>query len=357
MKTITGELSFPSSDKNHPSVLEVYNQDSVFGSYYHMRVPFLITLEYCSGISDSDYLNYFTASQGKAYCNTHSAASYLPYYLNRPLHQHDFYELMFVLDGEIIQRIEDREFSYQAGTCCLLNRNLRHAEKFTGEAMVLFINFSTEFIQEILHSCETALFQQENEIKESDIFTFLSGDMQTPGKKSYLDFFPNIHNTHVLSELHKLADSFIRTLLFPSFGSTYLVKALLCSVFHLLSAKQQYHTTQVTLDSAADFLLFCRVSHVLEDTDGRINRQELGNRFHYTGDYLNRIVKKYSGMSLFDYSMTFCMEKAKYLLAHTDATISSIAEELKFTNRTHFYNLFKKDCGMTPREYRKAHKK
>ena len=53
--------------------------------------------------------------------------------------------------------------------------------------------------------------------------------------------------------------------------------------------------------------------------------------------------------------MTFCLKEAKYLLLHSDKTISSISENLGFTNRTHFYKLFKAKYGLTPNEYRKKH--
>lgn len=72
----------------------------------------------------------------------------------------------------------------------------------------------------------------------------------------------------------------------------------------------------------------------------------------YTSDYLGRIVKKYTGLCLFDYGMTFCIKKAEILLKTTNENIDYISRQLGFTNRTHFYKLFKEKHGMTPREYR-----
>ena len=53
--------------------------------------------------------------------------------------------------------------------------------------------------------------------------------------------------------------------------------------------------------------------------------------------------------------MTFCLKKAAQCLIETDESISSIAAGLKFTNRTHFYALFKEKYGVTPKEYRQIH--
>ena len=57
-------------------------------------------------------------------------------------------------------------------------------------------------------------------------------------------------------------------------------------------------------------------------------------------------------MSLFDYGMVFCMQAAGKRLAESKEAISEIAEDLGFSNRTHFYNIFKKHYGMTPKQFR-----
>lgn len=86
-----------------------------------------------------------------------------------------------------------------------------------------------------------------------------------------------------------------------------------------------------------------------------MSRHELEVSLNYSSDYLNRIVNKYAGMCLFDYGMTFCLKKAEYLLTNTTDSISEIAQKLQFSNRTHFYSLFKKRYGLTPKEYRDQH--
>lgn len=113
-----------------------------------------------------------------------------------------------------------------------------------------------------------------------------------------------------------------------------------------------YHCRPIALDLDTDYLLFSRIENLLKECDGHIARRELADNLHYTGDYLNRIVKKYTNMSLHDYSMSFCMKKAADLLQTTAKSISAIALELHFSNRTYFYRLFQETYGMTPKEFR-----
>ena len=129
---------------------------------------------------------------------------------------------------------------------------------------------------------------------------------------------------------------------------------MICSLVRFLCCDTNYHVTQINLDSQGDFLLFLQISHLLEDRNGRMSRQEIAEACNYSGSHINRIVQKYGGMSLFDYSMTFCMKKAAALLTETELTISEIMRQLDFSNANHFYQIFRKYYGMTPMKYRKT---
>lgn len=338
------------------SSMSISNEDSLFGSYYQMKVPFQLTLEYCSGTSDHDYYNFLIASQMGSYSFTNPYSECCYYYTSRPLHQHNFYEMMIILKGTVIQQIEDKEYTYPAGTCCFINRNLHHRENFIGETQLLFLNFSIDFMKELLFPSIPPLFENDTLPKENAIKIFIENDFSHENQKIYLDFFPNRFNENSVHFLHLITDKLLHELLFPHFGSTHMIMALLSSLFTHLTQDNYFHATEVMLDSSADFLLFCRIRNLLEDTNGRISRAELEHLLNYTGNYLNRIVKKNTGLCLFDYGMNFCLAQAKHLLKTTTKTICDISEELGFSNRTHFYRLFKEKYGMTPREYRNISK-
>lgn len=101
--------------------------------------------------------------------------------------------------------------------------------------------------------------------------------------------------------------------------------------------------------------MFSRISHLLEDTNGHMSKSRLEETLNYSGNYLNTIVNKYTGMCLFDYGMSFCLKKAELMLKNSNDSISNIALKLGFSNRTHFYKLFKGKYGVTPKEFREIH--
>lgn len=346
-------------DKNiiHPgkenSILQIHHPDSIINSYYDMSAPIQFTFSYCSGLCAEDYYNVVSVSPGEDYFYTSRIVSSFHKFNARPLHRHSFFELIIVLKGSIMQKLEDRQYLYPEGTCCLINQNVFHIERYIGEAQVLFIGLSVNFIKELLESHRTAYFQKEETAYDNSIFQFMDANIQERDGKNYLDFLPAFQNRKNIEKLQKLSDVLIHSMMFPKFGSTYIIKGVICELFQYLDTKQLYHISKVRLHSSSDLLLFSRIGHLLEETDGRMSRSALENALCYSGNYMNTIVNKYTGMSLHDYGLTFALKKAASLLADTGKSISAIEIQLGFTNRTHFYKIFRKKYGVTPGEYRK----
>ena len=339
-------------------VLEVHGKQNGYDVRYHIRAPFYLSLIYNRSGIPGQVDSYFSIAPGKApfYVSSSSITENdsSGSALTASPHRHDYFEFLLVLKGKVIQRIEDKEYLYTAGSCCLINRNIVHVERYIGECTILFLAFSNEFIQTLMEEESLSLFPGDETPMTNSIFRFMQENIHTDEQKDYLDFFPTFQNQNSAMHLHNIGDRLVREMFFPALGSTYMLKAWICELFRYLDSEEMFHTVPVKLHSSADYLLFSRIRNLLEDTDGRLSRYELEEALHYSGNYLNTIVKRYTGMCLFDYGMSFCLEKAKWMLKNTNVSVSAIAEKLQFTNRTHFYKLFKKEYGMTPQEYRKG---
>ena len=70
--------------------------------------------------------------------------------------------------------------------------------------------------------------------------------------------------------------------MFPKLGSTYVIKGMLLELFDYLSNPEHFHFTPVHVEADNDFLLFTHISHILEDTNGRITRSELEQLLNYS---------------------------------------------------------------------------
>lgn len=68
--------------------------------------------------------------------------------------------------------------------------------------------------------------------------------------------------------------------------------------------------------------------------------------------YLSKLYKNETGESLGDYIIRMRMEKAVYMLKHTNKKIYEITTELGYQNPQYFSKIFRKYYGCTPNEYR-----
>ena len=79
-----------------------------------------------------------------------------------------------------------------------------------------------------------------------------------------------------------------------------------------------------------------------------ISRDELAEAVYMSPDYLTRIFKKETGMSISDYIIDKRLSLARKLLEETDFSIVEISQKTGFSYSSYFVRLFQKKTGMTP---------
>lgn len=72
--------------------------------------------------------------------------------------------------------------------------------------------------------------------------------------------------------------------------------------------------------------------------------------------YFSRIFKKYMKSSFNEYINFIRITEAKRMLVCTDMDITSVAMETGFATSSYFIERFKKECGVTPKQFRKQFK-
>ena len=75
----------------------------------------------------------------------------------------------------------------------------------------------------------------------------------------------------------------------------------------------------------------------------------------WSESHFARKFKERTGSSFIHYVTAKRLERAKFVLIHTDKPVLRIAAELDFTPLNYFSRQFKKHIGVTPSEYRREH--
>lgn len=91
---------------------------------------------------------------------------------------------------------------------------------------------------------------------------------------------------------------------------------------------------------------------VTADSGHDLSVKTIADRVFLHPVYLSKIYKSETGEGLGDYIIRKRMERALYLLKHTNKKIYEITAELGYQNPQYFSKMFRKHYGMTPNEYR-----
>lgn len=93
--------------------------------------------------------------------------------------------------------------------------------------------------------------------------------------------------------------------------------------------------------------------HIRTHCGDELSRTSLAEIVYLNPDYLARLFKKETGISLGNYIIQARIKVAKHLLETTQLSVNTIASKTGYTNYSYFTKLFKQEIGFTPNEYRK----
>lgn len=88
-----------------------------------------------------------------------------------------------------------------------------------------------------------------------------------------------------------------------------------------------------------------------------ISFQDISTEYSINSSYLSQLFKKELGVTFTSYLTNLRIQYAKELLETTTLRISEIPEKIGYGYDYNFAKLFKKETGLTPREYREKYKK
>ena len=83
-----------------------------------------------------------------------------------------------------------------------------------------------------------------------------------------------------------------------------------------------------------------------------LNVEEIADHLLLSSDHVRKLFKKTSGISLSDYILKERIRAVRRLLESSAWSLAEIAERAGFQTRSHFFDAFKRETGMTPSGYR-----
>ena len=320
----------------------------------HAVLPY--TMFFCG--SDGKRLSFYNIAPG------YGSHTYMPDG-DTQVHQHDYFELFYIFDGEVYQNIEGSALKYKKGDACFMNKNIRHFEYCSSKFSGVFLNITPKYLADIFAA--DLLYPADNhsavygkaEVAKGPIREFILSNLrgEEQFKRSYLHLSATLGlNSAGESSCpaEKLLDDMAREMLAQKSGADLIVKGLLARFISILEDPKEYHITHMKLDNTNEDFIYARILNYISEKKGNITRPELARALNYHDEYLNRIVKAKTGESIIRVAKSYRIAEAKRLLTETNDSISSIVQALGYTSRSHFYKSFEAECGMLPSKYREA---
>ncbi len=135
---------------------------------------------------------------------------------------------------------------------------------------------------------------------------------------------------------------------------TYLEQLLI----YLLRTEEKNKNAAILPPSAEEKPLILELKNYISTRcEENIKVDEICRAFGYSKSFLSRIFREHTGESLASYAISVKMKRAKELLRDDRLNITQISNMLSFENPQYFARVFKRECNMTPTEWRQlAHK-
>ena len=254
-------------------------------------------------------------------------------------HKHNFFELVYIVEGTGEQCINNNQYNYRAGNMFLITPEDCHSFKIATTTIFFFIRFNDAYIK-----------SQKQHNKENEWIQ----------RMEYI--------------LHNASHQPGCILCNP--GDKILVGALIQSIVGEVENRQLYHqeitaqivNTIITViarnialtmpekvsDSTTNVVMNI-INYIQENiySPERLRADQISDHFGISEGYLGKYFKKHTGENLQQYMINYKMKLVETRLLHSDMRINEIVSELGFTDESHLNRLFKKHKGLTPTSFRK----
>ncbi len=132
------------------------------------------------------------------------------------------------------------------------------------------------------------------------------------------------------------------------------VDTLLCPLVDMLElAYRKGKSTYPTADSLYEQV----VRYLKQHRNERVTSRDVCAAFYCSRSQIAHLFKKNAGCSIPEYLNALRIADAKHLLTHADLDIAAVASAVGFSDRQYFSSVFRQLAGVSPREYRRRHKK
>jgi AraC-like DNA-binding protein len=256
-------------------------------------------------------------------------------------HGHNFFELVYIISGTGVQRINKSQFAYHPGHMFLISPEDSHSFDISTTTQFFFIRFNEVYIKanqgigsnDQLQRIEFIL-QNANHQPGCILKTTTDKSLVKPIVEAILREYLNrdLYNRELIQQL---------------------MNTLILVVVRNIAKTLPEQVNETTEEKALNILQY--IQHNIYQPQ-LIRAEAISKHFGISEAYLGRYFKKHTNENMQQYVNNYRFKLIENRLLHSDMRINEIVTELAFTDESHLNRFFKKHKGVSPTEYRKQRK-
>ena len=256
---------------------------------------------------------------------------------NEPVHRHHFIELVYILRGKSVQRIDGVEYPVTRGNLLLINESQQHSMRCQPGTSYINILMKPQIISESLRDIGNAFSLL--------MLTDFSEFKTTVDRSNCCIRFEGNERDRLELLLHWL----LQELSNDDSGVDLMLRSglnmVLIQVFRKMALPMRPANTGIDHSLLAYLKDHCHQKLSLED---------VAEHCGYDPSYFSRLFKRSTGRNFTAYIADCRLERACMLLEDTQQSVDSVIMACGFSDRTKFFRQFAALTGMTPLQYRKS---
>lgn len=256
------------------------------------------------------------------------------------IHNHTFFEIIYVYSGSCINYIEDTSVEMKQGDFCFLAPDTMHTiVSVSDEDVIMNLILSKETFERYF----LEMLREKNLI--SDFFRRVLYEKAT----TPFIIFPTgedarIRGLCLAMYQERTAEKYAYEqclVLYARLLFIYLIRSyeMMAVVPGYASAKTDHHIVAMLGYIATNY--------------NHVTLHELSEFFCYNESYVSRMLKTHTGRTFNEIVNDLRLEHAKEMLESTDKTIGEISQDVGCFDSSHLSKKFRSKYGISPKEYRK----
>lgn len=252
---------------------------------------------------------------------------------NVDLHHHDFYEVYFLITGDVTYTIESKLYRVLPGDLLLISPKELHQiyicpERSAYERYVLWVD------PRVLTRLST---------RQTDLLDCL--DPSRPGYRNQLRLSPEAQQ-----RIHGMMSDLCEELQEDSYGSDILPELLLTELLVTINRLAKDTAVSAAEPSSSGEMVSRVVDYISSHYEESLSLESLADQFYISKYHLSHEFNRQVGTSVHRYIQKKRLLIARDLLAQGKKP-SEVWSPCGFGDYTGFYRAFKAEYGTTPREY------